>query len=258
MTDQTVGFVGGGRVARIILGGWRRTGTPLPAVVVSDADAAVLERLHAEFPAITCTADNRVAGAQPVVLFGMHPPAFPAVLEEIKASLRGDAVLVSLAPKWSISRICGALGGFDRIVRVIPNAPSLVNAGYNPVAFSDRLSAVERSLVLSLLSPLGACPEVPEATLEAYAIVSAMGPTYLWPQLYQLVELGREFGMSDAAAREATVGMMHGALKTMTESGLSADGVMDLIPVKPMAAFEPEFRKAYADTLGALHRKLVP
>jgi len=258
MTDNRVGIVGGGRVARIILGGWRRAGYTVSGVVASDTDAGALERLRAEFPTVTCTHDNRLAAAQPIVLLGLHPPAFPGVLDEIRACLKSDAVFVSLAPKWTMSRICGALGGFDRLARVIPNAPSVATAGYNPVSFSERLPQADRARVLSLLSPLGACPEVPESSLEAYAIVAAMGPTYLWPQLYQLIELAEEFGMSAQAARDAVAAMTHGTVRAMSESGLTPQEVMDLIPVKPLAAFEPTIRQTYADTLRALHQKLTP
>jgi pyrroline-5-carboxylate reductase len=258
MIDVKVGFVGGGRVARIVLGGWSRSRHWPGEVVVSDVDQAGLQRLQAEFPRILCTEDNRRAAAQQVVLFALHPPAFPAVLAEIATSLQSRAIFVSLAPKWTTSRLCEALGGFDRIARVIPNAPSIVNAGHNPVAFSPRLADDDRARVRSLFAPLGSSPEVPEDVLEAYAIVAAMGPTYLWPQLYQLVELGRQFGMTEQAAMDAVVAMAYGSTKTMSESGLTPEGVMDLIPVKPLAAFEPVLRQTYTETLGALHRKLMP
>ena len=255
-TEATIGFVGGGRVARILLGGWKRANRPLPQVVVSDSDAGARERLQAEFPSIVVTQDNREAARQGVVLFALHPPAFPEVLGEIKDSLAPDAILVSLAPKWTMGRMSGLLGGFNRLARVIPNAPSVVNKGYNPLSFSGQLTAADRARVLSLLTPLGACPEVPEDTLEAYAIVAAMGPTYLWYQLYQLIDLGCEFGLTREAATAAVVAMMDGATSTMAAAGLAPEGVMDLIPVKPLAAMEPTVKEAYASTLGALHKKL--
>jgi pyrroline-5-carboxylate reductase len=110
--------------------------------------------------------------------------------------------------------------------------------------------------VLALFSPLGACPEVEEETLEAYAIVAAMGPTYLWYQCYQLVDLGCQFGLTREAATEAVAAMMTGAADTMTEAGMPPDGVLDLIPVKPLAAIEETVRRAYCETLGALHGRL--
>ena len=239
VSEPTIGIVGGGRVARILLAGWKRANRSLSDVVVSDADVVSLNRLQAEFSSVTVTQDNRQAAQQRIVLFALHPPAFPSVLAEIKESLGPDAILVSLAPKWTMTRICGALGGFNRLARVIPNAPSIVNKGYNPLSFARQLTPADRARVLGLFAPLGACPEVPEDTLEAYAIVAAMGPTYLWYQLYQLIDLGCDFGLTRPAATEAVAAMVDGATTTMIGAGLTPEDVMDLIPVKPMASIEP-------------------
>jgi pyrroline-5-carboxylate reductase len=254
--EATIGMVGGGRVSRILLAGWKRAHRSRPQVVVSDTDAGIRERLEAEFPSIVITADNREAARQGLVLFALHPPAFPDVLGEIKESLAPGAILVSLAPKWTMGRISGLLGGFNRLARIIPNAPSVVNNGYNPLSFSERLTPEDRARVLALFAPLGACPEVAEDTLEAYAIVAAMGPTYLWYQLYQLMDLGVEFGLTRDAAAEAVAAMVDGTSATMAASGLTPEGVMDLIPVKPLAALEPSVKEAYVTTLAALHKKL--
>jgi len=256
VSEQSVGFVGGGRVVRIVLAGWRRAGWPLSNVVVSDSDAGVLNRLRADFPSLAVTADNHQAAKQGIVLFALHPPAFPAVLAEISESLPADGLLVSLAPRWTMRALAGALGGFNRLARVIPNAPSIVNRGYNPVSFSQHLLPQDRARVVSLFAPLGSCPEVAEDTLEAYAIVAAMGPTYLWYQLYHLIDLGCEFGLTREAAAQAVVAMLEGAAGTMAEAGMTPEGVMDLIPVKPLAPIEQTVKEAYSHTLGALHQKL--
>ncbi len=257
MSEPSVGFVGGGRVARILLGGWTRARRGNSDVIVSDADAGVLERLRAGFPAVSTTENNLRAAKQDIVFLGLHPPAFPTVLPQIKDSLSAHTVLVSLAPKWTMSRICGLLGGFSRLARVIPNAPSIVNKGYNPVVFAEQVSAAQRQSVLSLLTPLGTCPEVPEATLEAYAIVAAMGPTYLWYQLYELVDLGCEFGLTREAATQAVAAMVVGTAETLATSGLTPPGVMDLIPVKPLAGLEEHVKENYRQILTGLHQKLT-
>jgi pyrroline-5-carboxylate reductase len=256
VSEPTIGFVGGGRVVRILLAGWRRANRSLGNVVVSDSDGSVLRRLQAEFPSLAVTADNRQAARQNIVLVALHPPAFPAALAEIKEDLPADCLLVSLAPRWTIGGISGALGGFNRLARVIPNAPSIVNRGYNPVSFSEHLRPGDRARVFSLFAPLGSCPEVAEDALEAYAIVAAMGPTYLWYQCYQLIDLGCEFGLTREAATQAVVAMLEGAARTMVEAGMTPESVMDLIPVKPLAPIEQTVSEAYSHTLGALYKKL--
>jgi len=256
MSEPSIGIVGGGRVTRILLAGWTRANRRPSRIVVSDIDAKPLALLQTEFSSLAVTQNNSEAARQEIVLFALHPPVFPTVLGEIKESLSPDAVFVSLAPKWTMARIGEMLGGFNRLARVIPNAPSIVNKGYNPVSFSEQLPAANRAHVLSLFSPLGACPEVAEDTLEAYAIVAAMGPTYLWYQLFQLIDLGCQFGLTRDAAIEAVAAMVDGTARTMIEAGLAPEAVMDLIPVKPLASLEPTVKEAYTGVLGALHAKL--
>ncbi len=258
MGIESVGFVGGGRVARIMLEGWQRAGAMPSKVFVSDPSEATLASLKSRHPSIeTCLGDNCAAAGQQVVFLGLHPPVFADSVPELGAVLRADAIAVSLAPKVTIARLSGLLGGFERLARLIPNAPSIVGAGFNPVAFGPGLDAAGRDALLQLLAPLGDTPVVDEASLEAYAVTSAMGPTYLWFQLYELRELARSFGLSEEASALAVQQMAAGALATMG-SGLTPAEVMDLVPVRPLADAEPAVLDAYRTRLTAVMDRIRP
>jgi pyrroline-5-carboxylate reductase len=258
MHHLTLGFIGGGRVTRIFLEGWTRAQKLPASIVVSDPNADSLVRLKRRFPTLTTTAENASAAAQGVVFLAVHPPAIADVAGQIKASLRAEALLVSLAPKFTLAKLTGLLGGFARVARVIPNAPSVIGAGFNPVAFSPALSAEDRTEVTSLLGPLGDCPEVAEETLEAYAVLSAMGPTYLWFQLQALREVALGFGLSDAEVVRAMKRMACGATRTLLEAGLTPAEVMDLIPVKPLADMEASVIEMYRTRLPGVYQKIKP
>ena len=113
---------------------------------------------------------------------------------------------------------------------MIPNAASIIGEGYNPVSFASGLGASEKSRISELLKPLGLCPEVDEGKLEAYAILTAMGPTYLWFQLRELLSIAESFGLSPEEARSGASAMVAGAERTLFGSGLTAEEVVDLIP----------------------------
>lgn len=256
MAEQTVGFVGGGRVARIMLGGFKRAGRMPAKVVASDASQNVLKRLQSEFPTVqTALNHNQEAAGQDLVFLGLHPPALTGILAEIKNSLKPGATVISLAPKLSIARISEELG-FDRIVRLIPNAASIIGQGYNPIAFSPTLSGQDREKVKSLISTLGKCPEVAEDKLEAYAVIIAMGPTYLWFQLHELRTLAESFGLTAEEACTGLTEMVKGAVKTLFGSGMPAEEVIDLIPVKPLGEDEAAIKAAYRARLEPLYKKL--
>lgn len=255
--SKTLGFIGGGRITAIFLEAWKDGGVPLHDVTVSDPDAAVLGRLKERFPGIRTTTDNRVSMAQDVVFLSLHPPVAKTVLPELAGALRPEALLISLAPVLTFQKLSGLLGGFARLVRMIPNAPSMLHRGFNPVAFAPGLSTGERKALNALFDPLGEHPEVEESKLEAYAILAAMGPTYFWFQWQVLRELGVQFGLGQAEADRALNAMLHGAAGLLFESGLDYASVHDTVPVKPLADGQEGIERLFREKLTALHARLT-
>ena len=257
MKERTAGFVGGGRVARIILGGLKKAGGLPEGIVVSDASQDALEKLRVDYPEIKIMPNNNAeAAAQDLVFLGLHPPVLADALAGIRDRLQPEAILISLAPKFSIEKLSQMLGGFDRIVRMIPNAPSIIGQGFNPVVYSRTVNVSDRQALHAYFGALGECPEVEEGRLEAYAIITAMGPTYLWFQLEELNKLAVSFGMTRAEAENGISKMVAGTLNTLFESGMSAAEVMDLIPVKPLGEEESAIRQIYRSKLDPLYKKL--
>jgi pyrroline-5-carboxylate reductase len=254
---SSIGFVGGGRVTRILLMGWQHAGSMPGRVVVSDPNMESLKALQSRFPGIAAVPNaNKDAATQDIVFLAVHPPTAVGVLAEIAPVLQPHTIVVSLMPKLSITQLASMLGGHDRIVRIIPNAASIVGRGYNPITFSPSLSKQDRGRVLALFISHGACPEVSEEHLEAYAVLTAMGPTYLWFQLYELEALGRSFGLSPVMAAEGIQAMAEGAVAVMASSGLSPADVMDLVPVRPLGDDEPVIRECYEKRLRGMYAKL--
>lgn len=259
MTKRTVGFIGGGRVTRILLQGLQHTGQMPRDIVVSDPNPDALAALRERFPELAISpADNSEAAARELVILAVHPPVIPEVLAQIRSVLKADAVLVSLAPKLTVAKLSSMLGGFDRIVRVIPNAPSLIGAGYNPMTFTPTLSSADRDAVVSLIAPLGEHPEVDETKLEGYALLSGMGPTYLWFQMQVLREIASGFGLTGEEVVPALKRTVCGATRTLLESGLTPSEVMDLVPVKPLGDVQGEIAEMYRSRLTALYQKIKP
>src|SRR5512136_2941814 len=140
MSDKAVGFIGGGRVARIFLEGWKRAKAVPANIVVSDCNAETLAKLKGRFPEIeTAPGSSTAAASQDIVFLAVHPPVMAEVAGGIKGALTAGALVVSLAPKFTLAKLTELLGGFGRLARVIPNAPSVVNFGFNPMAFGPAL-----------------------------------------------------------------------------------------------------------------------
>lgn len=257
MEKKTLGFIGGGRVTRIFLKALSNFNSLPENIIVSDPSEDILKKLKNEFPQIATTNKNIEAAGQDYVFISLHPPVMAEVLTDIKSGIKNDSIIISLAPKFSINKINSLLEGNGKIVRMIPNAPTVINNGYNPVAFSANISFTEKNELNNFFSALGECPEVEEKKIEAYAILCAMGPTYFWFQLNELKKLSMSFGLTEEDVNEGIQKMMSGALDTMFNSGLTFDEVVDLVPVKPLADVETDIKNMYTQRLTAVNERIT-
>lgn len=206
---KSISFIGAGRIAHIMLGGWKKARSLPPNILAFDASPAAVVVLQTGFPAVKAATLEECAACD-LVFGALHPPAMSEMLGKLAGKMHQEAVFCSLAPKLKLAALQSKLGGFARLARLNPNAPAIVGKGYNPIAFAEGLSAEARQDLLALLSPLGAIPEVAENLLESYAVISAMGPTYFGFQIAELQEQAQTFGLSPAAAREAIRAMLQG------------------------------------------------
>jgi pyrroline-5-carboxylate reductase len=249
---RSVAFIGGGRIARVLIERWRNTDEMPESILVVEPDDSAMALLHDVAPEVRL-ANLGDLRACDVVILAVHPPALKGVLEELADVVRPDAVVVSLAPKFKAATISEALAT-DRVVRMIPNAPSVIGAGYNPVWFSPGIDKETRRKLEETFAPWGEQPEVAEETLEAYAIVTAMGPTYFWYEIEKLRELAISFGLEEKAADEAVQKMLDGAVRCLLAKGPDA---MDLIPVRPLQELEPTVTSAFETRLTGTFEKLT-
>ncbi|MEA5097331.1 MAG: NAD(P)-binding domain-containing protein [Burkholderiaceae bacterium] len=254
---NTISFIGAGRIVRIMLEGWGKANA-LPANILAyDAKPDAVSALQKSFPGVKAATLAECADAD-LVFGALHPPAMGDALEQIGKHLRHEAVLCSLAPVLRLPALQQKLGGFTRIVRMNPNAPSIIGSGFNPVSFDHNMPQETRNAFLDFIKPLGACPVVEDHMIEIYAVVTAMGPTYFWFQFEELRRMAEGWGMGVEEAKKAMAAMLHGAVDTMFGSDLTPDQVMDLVPVRPMAADEDAIREMLQNRILAIHARLHP
>ncbi|MBC7363631.1 MAG: NAD(P)-binding domain-containing protein [Candidatus Aminicenantes bacterium] len=256
MFYKSVGFVGGGRITRVVLNAWKRKKALPPEVRVTEIKAEVADKLKTMFPEVQLGSKVEGLVGSEIIFLAVHPPVLPEVLEELKKILKPEMVICSFVPKLSLTKLMEALGGFNRIIRMNPLATSFVNAGFNPASYGPGIGPEDKSKFIQQMSILGQLPEVKDELIEVYASISAMGPSYLWFLFYELVNLGESLGLTREQALEAVSNMLIGAARTMVESGLSPEEVMDLIPARPLAEEEEKIKEIYRQKIQGIYNKL--
>jgi pyrroline-5-carboxylate reductase len=257
MKTKSIGFIGGGRITKILLQAFSNKNVKFKKVVVADINYEVVSKLKFTYPFITVDKSS-VAASQDIVFISLHPPVIMDTLELLKNDISSSATVVSLAPKINIEKISSKLGQVKNIARLIPNATSYINDGYNPVCFSSGFDKGEKDSVLALLKNLGHTFEVAEGKLESYAIVSAMLPTYFWFQWNYLVEIGVNTGLTKNESEDSVHQTLRAAINIMYTSDLKPEEVIDLIPVRPIGEYESQINEIYNSKLMSLFEKIKP
>ena len=110
MKTKSLGFIGGGRITRILLQGFKQNGLVFSRIVVAETNQSVINALKHKFPEIKIDdGDLRETMQNDIVFIALHPPMVMEILPKIRALLGMDTLLVSLAPKITLEKMRGLL-----------------------------------------------------------------------------------------------------------------------------------------------------
>ena len=218
LAGRRIGFLGGGAMAEALVGGLLAAGVAPGDVCASDPDPARRKHLE-QTHGIRTTADNADAAAErDVVVVAVKPGIVAQVLAA--AGDAGSPLWVSIAAGISLDALESGLPGGARVIRAMPNTPSLVGAGATAFCGNAGVSQDDAALAQALFESVGtAFPVADEALLDAVTGLSGSGPAYVFVFLEALADAGVRVGLPRDLAMELASQTVFGASKLARESG---------------------------------------
>ena len=140
------------------------------------------------------------------------------VLEQISASVSGEATVISIAAGITTSFLDTALSGKGQIVRVMPNTPLMVGQGMSAITAGPRATENDLQWVRELFSASGKTVIVEEKMMDAVTAVSGSGPAYFFYLVEAMVEAGIAEGLPAEIAKQLAAQTCLGAGKLMVQS----------------------------------------
>jgi pyrroline-5-carboxylate reductase len=213
-------FVGGGNMARAIIGGLlAKDAVKSDEVLVVEPDASARLRLLAEYGVKAVEAPGPDLAYAHAVVLAVKPQHMREAAERL-AAVAGDSLFITIAAGIRIADLSRWLGGRTRIVRTMPNTPALVHAGVTGLHAPEGTSEPDRALAERLMGAVGATVWFEhESELDAVVAVSGSGPAYVFYAIEALEEAARELGLADGAARSLALWTFVGATKLAIERG---------------------------------------
>jgi len=196
-------FIGGGNMARSLIGAQRARGVPPASIRVAEPRAETREALALEFD-VPVFADNAeaVTGVDGVVL-----AVKPQVMREVCAGIAGPLreshpLIISIAAGIRIAQIERLLGSRHAIVRCMPNTPALVGAGASGLCANHNVDADQRALAERLLGAAGIVRWVEdEAQMDTVTALSGSGPAYFFLLVEAMEDAAVQLGLPRDTAR---------------------------------------------------------
>ena len=223
-TTGSVAFIGGGNMARSLVGGLVARGHARDAIHVADPVAAARDALARDFGVqVHATGADAVASAGTWV-FAVKPQ----VMREVCATLAGQAqaakpLVVSIAAGITSDQLDRWLGGGLPVVRTMPNTPALLGAGVTGLFANAAVDTRGRALAETLLSSAGQTVWIEdESAMDAVTAVSGSGPAYVFLLAEAMQAAGEAEGLPPDAARTLTLQTLLGASRMLVEGDADA------------------------------------
>ena len=210
--QQKLAFIGGGNMARSLIGGLLVRDLEAAQIAVADPSVSQLAALINDYGVRTTTDNNEAIADADVIILAVKPQQMRIVCLDIAASLTPGTLVISVAAGIEASAIREWCNGAAAVVRCMPNRPALEGCGMTALYATKDVSSEARALAEQILSAVGATLWVDEEShMDVVTAVSGSGPAYFFLLIEMLEEAGVSLGLSREISRKLAVETAYGS-----------------------------------------------
>ncbi len=222
-------MIGGGRMGRALAQGMIRGGAlAAERLVVADHNQQSQRWWAENVPQATVVpsaaeafADDSGKAEERIVLLAVKPNRIESLIRQIRSSdetVWQKSLVISVAAGVGLEQLAELLAS-ERVVRVMPNTPSLVGAGASAYCSGAAVSEADDRDLRTILESVGEVVAVPEYQMDAVTGVSGSGPAYVFLFIEALADGGVLAGLPRATAMQLATQTVLGAAQMVAETG---------------------------------------
>ena len=217
-SNSTIAFIGGGNMARSLIGGLMARDLDPGSIRVAEPVAELRDGLHRDFGVRVFESAGEAAAGAASWLLAVKPQVMRIVCADLAGLAQAQSPLVlSIAAGITAEQLDRWLGGGIAVVRAMPNTPALLGAGITGLFANANTGADQCADAADLLSAVGPVVWVGEEDLiNAVTAVSGSGPAYVFLLAEAMQAAGIAQGLPDDAARALVAQTLLGAATMLT------------------------------------------
>lgn len=223
---RTIGFIGAGNMPRSIIGGMIRGGYPADKVWASNRSRPKLDALHSDFGIQVTQNNHELVSACDVIVLSVKPQIMQEVCADLKAHSPDitNKLVTTVAAGVPIAKYHSYLGEETRVIRIMPNTPSLVGEGVSGLCADSSVTEADRSYITQVFDYVGLTIWLEEeSSIDVLGAVAGSGPAYFFEFMDGLQKAAEALGFDARTARAMVQQTALGAAKMASESELSLE-----------------------------------
>ncbi len=233
--ELSLAFIGGGNMASALANGLAGRVLPANRIHVIEVNEAAHDAWRALGATVSTAPDERLAACK-VWMYAVKPQVMREVVAQTRPFLR-DSLVISIAAGLRSDTLSTWLGSaqvpWRRLVRCMPNTPSLIGAGASGLAALPGVNEADRALAGQMLAAVGEVVWVDsDAALDAVTALSGSGPAYVFQFLQALIDGGCALGLTAEQSRALALATLGGATRLAAESDESPDVLRERVTSK--------------------------
>lgn len=201
---RTLAFIGAGNMSRSIIAGLIQAGYPAGRIIAANPSRPKLDELADQF-GIRITQNNAEAAREAdVIVLAVKPQLMAAMLEALVAELGSLAgkLLISIAAGIKVERLQEMAGGHSRIIRTMPNTPSLLGLGMTGLYAPSGIEQADRDFAEQMMQAVGKTLWVAqESGINGVIAAAGSAPAYFFLFMQGIAEEAEAMGFTPEQAR---------------------------------------------------------
>ncbi|WP_019673863.1 pyrroline-5-carboxylate reductase [Psychrobacter lutiphocae] len=218
LIGKKISFIGGGNMAQALISGLLGRGVKPADITVADPSEAIRgslidRQIQTVDPTANTDTDNAhiAVTTADVVVLAVKPQVMSKVVADF-APVLDKQLVISVAAGLSTQSLSQMLGGYQNIVRAMPNTPAMIQKGATGLYANTSISDSDKQLAAKLMSAAGLISWVTnEDQLHAVTAVSGSAPAYFFYMLEAMIDAGVRMGLDEKQAAALTMQTALGA-----------------------------------------------
>ncbi|MCL1925481.1 MAG: pyrroline-5-carboxylate reductase [Defluviitaleaceae bacterium] len=250
--DLKLGFIGGtGNMGSAIIGGVLKSNFVRASnILVSSTNEAKLNKIKETYNVYTSLSNEEIASKADIIFLCIKPHIYSLVIEEIRKATKKGAIIVIIAAGQSLASVTEKFNRPDlKIIKTMPNTPSLVNSGITAIVKNEtsqglnnsaqlassnsfhlqfqneqtedirNLTKEDTELVFNIFETIGKVTFLNENLFDAFTGIAGSSPAYAFMFIEAMADAGVKHGIPRDQAIKFSAQALLGAASMVLETG---------------------------------------